>query len=115
MNSLTLYFLDVAEKHGIDFSDPDGAFIDGPAVHEAEWRASGRTTEPPPGPGQLPTCWGRVRVVRETAKALLVEGADGTTWVPKSAVRGLAKLGDEGELEVADWWAPAWNKEGAKP
>lgn len=105
-NSLRDYFLRVADKHGIDFADPDGAFIDGHALHAEEL----------PRRVELPTCWGPVLVVRETAKALLVEGAEGATWVPRSAVRGLAKLGDKGELEVDAWWSPTWRQvNGAKP
>ncbi len=51
---------------------------------------------------------GVVTVLRETAKALLVEFADGSQhWVPKSQIRFSESNieGGEGPLVVSAWWA----------
>lgn len=61
-----------------------------------------------------PVCVGHVRVVRTTAKALLVEVESGEeVWIPRSeicdegSVESDAKTDDEGDLYLPRWLAEA--------
>lgn len=46
-------------------------------------------------------------VKKETAKAILIETAEGEEqWIPKSVITDLSlDEGESGEIEVADWFA----------
>lgn len=55
---------------------------------------------------------GVVHVVRETQKAILVEGEDiesDRLWLPKSVIHESSEVFDaqsgDGELVIEDWWA----------